>query len=177
MHPLNRRAPIKAQTHGIGDQVVDAQRDVELPRQGVNMEAAGAQEPCIIQADEALQRQKQQVMPGPIADPVGQTPPVLARQPSHPEGQGSGDPEVERGPALDKLPPPRQALEAIGPCHRECVQKLRIHGFGTMLGHQWWCRGSMHLQSGGRDRTGPHDDTSSVVTTAGVSVRLPSARR
>ena len=55
MHPLNRRAPIKAQTHGIGDQVVDAQRDVELPRQGVNMEAAGAQEPCIIQADEALQ--------------------------------------------------------------------------------------------------------------------------
>jgi len=100
------------------------------------MEAAGAQEPGVIQADEAPQRQKQQVMPGPIADPVGQTPPVLSRQPSHPEGQGSGDPDVELGPARDKLPPPRQALEAIGPCHRECVQKLRIHCFGTMLGHQ-----------------------------------------
>ncbi len=59
MHPLKSRAPIKAQTHGVSYQVVDPQRDAELTRQGIDMEAAGAQEPGVIQADETPQRQKQ----------------------------------------------------------------------------------------------------------------------
>src|SRR6516165_886759 len=104
MHPLESRATIKAQTRSVSYQVGDPQCDAELPCQGVDMETSGAQEPRIIQADEVLQRQKEQVIPGPVADPVGETPPVLSRQPSHPERQGGCDPNVERGPALDKLP-------------------------------------------------------------------------
>jgi len=37
MHTLESRATIKAQTHGVGNQVVDPQRDAELTRQGVDM--------------------------------------------------------------------------------------------------------------------------------------------
>ena len=48
LHPLKSRAPIKAQTHGVSYQVVDPQRDAELTRQGIDMEAAGAQEPGVI---------------------------------------------------------------------------------------------------------------------------------
>src|SRR5262249_40311982 len=134
----------------------------------------GAQEPRVIQADVPPQRQKQQIMPGPVADPVGETPPPLARQPAYSERQGGGDPDVELRPAFDKLPPPRQALQAIGAGDGEGLEKVRVYRFATMLGHQRRCKGGLHLQGGGRDRTGPHEATSSVAT---VSVWPPSARR
>ncbi len=114
-------------------------------------------------------------MPGPVTDPVSETPPALARQPSHSEGQGGGDPDVERGPALDKLSPPRQPLQAIGAGDGEGLQKVRVYRFATMLGHERRCERGLHVQGGGRDRAGPHEATPSGA--AAWAVWPPSARR
>jgi hypothetical protein len=55
MQALNRRAPVIAQTDGIGNQGVQAQIDAQLTGECVDVEMADAKEPRIVQAQASRQ--------------------------------------------------------------------------------------------------------------------------
>ena len=103
---------------------------------------------------------------------------MFAREASDAQAEGSSEPDVELGPALDEAAAPGEELTTVGRGdRRQGLHKAGVDLLAAMVRHQQWGRRAMGGQCRGGNRPGSHTSSLVSVVCGGSAGPRPKARR
>src|SRR5712691_5497915 len=149
-HGRQSRDAVEAQADRFSRQGLDSQIDTEVRGQPFGVEMPSPEQPGIVETDGATEREEQEVPPRLVADTLREADTMFAREASDAQAEGSSEPDVELGPALDKAASPGEELTTV--CRgdrRQGLHKAGVDLLAAMVRHQQRGRRAMGGQCRG----------------------------